>query len=118
MSDLDYAKYKFFKDPYWRSMTHYVPLEWIAEHRQKVSFLCTSSQSPSLHEQLEKVLGIDIGGLPAHHNPSWGLVGGSTSNFTVLSERSKKVLAGSFLRSDLELYRLSGCAALNNETIH
>mmetsp|Transcript_19896 Transcript_19896/g.43151 ORF Transcript_19896/g.43151 Transcript_19896/m.43151 type:complete len:344 (-) Transcript_19896:511-1542(-) len=117
VSDLNYAQSKFLKTLYWMSMTHFVPLEWVKENRKRVTFLCASSNySTSLHEQLEETLGIEIEGMQAHHNPTEGVVRGVTTNFTVLSERSKNILAGSFLKSDLELYRLSGCSTLKNET--
>lgn len=98
-------------------MTHFVPLEWVQENRKRVTFLCASSDYPtSLHGQLEETLGIEIEGMQAHHNPTEGVVHGVTANFTLLSERSKHILAGSFLKSDLGLYGLSGCSTLKNET--
>lgn len=115
--DLKYARYKFLNTLYWMSMTHYVPLEWIEDNSGRVKFLCaTSNHSTSLHEQLEEILGIEIEGVPAHHNPTEGIVHGATANFTVLSEKSRNILAGSFLRSDLKLYEWSGCSTSNNNT--
>ena len=98
-------------------MTQYVPLEWIKDNRKSITYLCASSNSSTLHEQLEKTLGIEIEGMPAHHNPTEGIVHGVTANFTVLSEKSRKILAGSFLKSDLELYELSGCSMFTNKKI-
>mmetsp|Transcript_2166 Transcript_2166/g.5299 ORF Transcript_2166/g.5299 Transcript_2166/m.5299 type:complete len:306 (-) Transcript_2166:112-1029(-) len=118
VSDLEYARYKFFRNAvYWMSMTHYVPLEWMQKNSHRIIFLCVSSNSTSLHEQLERTLGIDIAGLPNRHNPTGGMVHGKTSDFDVLSEKSKTILAEMFLEDDLELYGLSRCGgfARDNE---
>lgn len=91
-------------------MTDYVPIHWVKENRKRIEFLCASSNTTTLHEQLERTLGIGIDGAPAHHNPTEGVVHGVTTNFASLSEKSKDILADSFLMSDLQLYDMSGCA--------
>ena len=98
-------------------MAHFVPLKWIKENRKRVKSLCASPNSPPLHVQLEETLGIEIEGIPAHDNPSEGIVHGVVANFTVLSEESRTILSDSFLNSDLELYELSGCSAFESTTL-
>ena len=117
----------FYKDvlqnaEYWKPMHHFVPIAWVQENPKRIQFLCMSNNSqPPVHVQLGEILGIQLAQAFPHQNVNTLRFDGqgdkdkdndntlSNSKQFQLFKNSKELLARTFLKQDLELYRLSGC---------
>ena len=120
----------FYKDvlqsaEYWKPMHHFVPIAWVQENPERIQFLCMSNNKsnsqPPVHVQLGEILGIQLAQAFPHQNVNTLRFDGqgdkdkdndntlSNSKQFQLFKNSKELLARTFLKQDLELYRLSGC---------
>ena len=97
------------KAAYWQPMNKFVPIQWIEQNPDRVKFLCMSGSQP-VHVQLGSLLGTKLDPFP-HQNEN--AVIKENSN-TTLSDETKQLLAETFLKQDIELYRRSGCADDDN----